>query len=164
MADEDKTPAAPATPDIQDTRTRKTVRLRTNSAPQTQDTPLSDPLTTRDTDTGNLEILDDTQTRKTLKLKPMAPGAGALPRVSISSSPDTNTRKTVVLRPVSPGGGAPTPPPPAPAPAPAAPAAEAEPTGTVKVKQVKPPKPGVAPVSVTPPGGAAPTVKLTPPP
>ena len=62
MADEDKTPV---TPDIQDTRTRKTVRLRTNSAPQTQDTPLSDPLTKRDTDTGNLEILDDTQTRKT---------------------------------------------------------------------------------------------------
>ena len=94
MADENTNPAA-----AQDTRTRKTVRLR-SAAPQTQDVPLSDPLTNRDTDTGNLEILDDTQTRKTLKLKPMAPGAGALPKVNISAG-DTNTRKTVVLHPVN---------------------------------------------------------------
>lgn len=63
MSEENKLPSAV---DAQDTRTRKTVKLR-SAAPITQDFPVSDPLTSRDTDTGNLEILDDTQTRKTLK-------------------------------------------------------------------------------------------------
>ena len=93
MSDENKPLGAP---DAQDTRTRKTVKLR-SSAPITQDIPVADPLTSRDTDTGNLEILDDTQTRKTLKLKPMTAGTPAPgPKLNLS---DTNTRKTVVLRP-----------------------------------------------------------------
>ena len=93
MSDENKPLGAP---DAQDTRTRKTVKLR-SSAPITQDIPVADPLTSRDTDTGNLEILDDTQTRKTLKLKPMTAGTPAPgPKLDLG---DTNTRKTVVLRP-----------------------------------------------------------------
>ena len=93
MSDENKPLGAP---DAQDTRTRKTVKLR-SSAPITQDIPVADPLTSRDTDTGNLEILDDTQTRKTLKLKPMTAGSPAPgPKLNLG---DTNTRKTVVLRP-----------------------------------------------------------------
>ena len=63
MSEENKLPEAV---DAQDTRTRKTVRLRPNGMPAPQDSPLSDPLNSRNTDTGNLEILDDTQTRKTL--------------------------------------------------------------------------------------------------
>ena len=133
MPEENKLPSAV---DAQDTRTRKTVKLR-SAAPITQDFPVTDPLTSRDTDTGNLEILDDTQTRKTLKLKPMAPGASAGPKLNIGSE-DTNTRKTVVLRPavqvppvnaapavpkapVIPGGVSAPAPAPAPAPAVAAP-------------------------------------------
>ncbi|MBR2373219.1 MAG: hypothetical protein IKA87_03205 [Lentisphaeria bacterium] len=100
MAEENTTPAA--APESQDTRTRKTVRLRSAGVPpQTQDTVIADPLAGRDTDTGNLEIIEDTQTRKTLKLKPMAPGAGAVPKLNLGGN-DTNTRKTVVLRPSAP--------------------------------------------------------------
>ena len=96
MSEENKLPSAV---DAQDTRTRKTVKLR-SAAPITQDFPVSDPLTSRDTDTGNLEILDDTQTRKTLKLKPMAPGGSAGPKLNLGSE-DTQTRKTVILRPAA---------------------------------------------------------------
>ena len=96
MSDENKLPAAA---DAQDTRTRKTVRLRPASAPV--DTPVSDPLASRDTDTGNLEILDDTQTRKTLKLKPMSPGGTSGPKLNLSGAEDTQTRKTVLLRPAN---------------------------------------------------------------
>ena len=77
MSEENKLPEEAGT---LDTRTRKTVKLRTAAA-VAQEMPVSDPLTSRDTDTGNLEILDDTQTRKTLKLKPMSPGSAPHPRM-----------------------------------------------------------------------------------
>lgn len=72
--------------DIADTRTRKTVKLKplTGKKPITDlsapapaagkdESPLSDPLSNRDTDTGNMKkMLDDTKTRKTVKLKPLS--------------------------------------------------------------------------------------------
>ena len=65
--------------DGDDTKTRKTVRLKPSATTPasiklpTPGAPIADPLTGRDTDTGNLEILEDTQTRRTVKLKPIAP-------------------------------------------------------------------------------------------
>ena len=103
MSEENTLPAG----DAQDTRTRKTVKLRAAAAPISQDIPVSDPLTSRDTDTGNLEILDDTQTRKTLKLKPMSPGNTGAPRLNLSGDGDTQTRKTVLLRPSASAASAP---------------------------------------------------------
>lgn len=107
--------------DGDDTKTRKTVRLKPSATTPasiklpTPGIPIADPLTGRDTDTGNLEILEDTQTRRTVKLKPIAPqrvvnqpiklqGAGAPPAApaaadSASDGENTQTRKTVVLRP-----------------------------------------------------------------
>ena len=57
--------------DGDDTKTRKTVRLKPSAMTPasiklpTPGAPIADPLTGRDTDTGNLEILEDTQTRRT---------------------------------------------------------------------------------------------------
>ena len=64
---------------IDDTKTRKTVRLRPSVAAPViplpgqapADAAIADPMANRDTDTGNLEILDDTKTRRTVKLKPL---------------------------------------------------------------------------------------------
>lgn len=64
--------------DSDDTKTRKTVRLRPSVTPAginltpLPKAPLTDPLSGRDTDTGNLEVMEDTQTRRTVKLKPIA--------------------------------------------------------------------------------------------
>ena len=150
MSEENKLPSAV---DAQDTRTRKTVKLR-SAAPITQDFPVSDPLTSRDTDTGNLEILDDTQTRKTLKLKPMVPGASAGPKLNIGSE-DTNTRKTVILRPaaqVPPVNAAPAAPKP-----PVIPGGAAAPAPVV----APPVNPVAAPVNPVPaPAVAAPKVEV----
>jgi hypothetical protein len=115
-----------------DTRTRKTVRLApsVNSVAslklpgkEASGNVLADPLANRDTDTGNLDVLDDTQTRKTVKLKPIKPQdpaaapninlggntapapapATITPRPSIpkADGSNTNTRKTVVLKPAA---------------------------------------------------------------
>ena len=100
-----------------DTRTRQSVVLKTNSSPisvGTESAPLSDVLTGRDTDTGNMERMDDTKTRKTIKLTPLTAGgpisklapigkpAGApapfvLPK---PGSPPVNLAATVELKPV----------------------------------------------------------------
>ena len=107
-----------------DTRTRKTVRLKSptvtpSSIKLPAAAPISDPLTGRDTDTGNLDILADTQTRRTVKLKPLAPqkavntpinlqGAGVTTTTTMTPIPsageNTQTRKTVMLKPAAPTG------------------------------------------------------------
>lgn len=109
-------------PEGDDTKTRKTVRLKPSVATPTTiklppvggSVPLADPLTGRDTDTGNLEVLADTQTRRTVKLKPIAPqpprpapqpiaiepGAAAPGAAApVGDGANTQTRRTVVLRP-----------------------------------------------------------------
>ena len=64
--------------DSDDTKTRKTVRLRPSVTPAginltpLPKAPLTDPLSGRDTDTGNLEVMEDTQTRRTVKLNRVA--------------------------------------------------------------------------------------------
>lgn len=107
-----------------DTRTRKTVRLKSPTVTPTSiklpaAAPITDPMTGRDTDTGNLDVLADTQTRRTVKLKPLAPqkaantpikleGAGVTTTTTVTPIPaapaDTQTRKTVVLKPAAPAG------------------------------------------------------------
>ena len=92
-----------------DTKTRKTVRLAPSITPasslklpekENSGTAIADPLANRDTDTGNLEVLDDTQTRRTVKLKPIRPlGAGG--PAAEPAGENTNTRKSVVLKPAS---------------------------------------------------------------
>lgn len=103
-------PAPPATAG-NDTRTRKTVLLRGTATPAV---PVSDPMLGRDTDTGNLEVLEDTKTRRTVKLKPLAPqprtptikladvdssAKDVAPEKSSSATDNnaTNTRKNIVL-------------------------------------------------------------------
>jgi hypothetical protein len=87
-----------------DTKTRKTVRLRPSGTPlpKVPAEGISDPLSARDTDTSNLEILDDTQTRRTVKIKPLAPPTPGSVKLPLDSE-NTNTRKTVVLRPQATG-------------------------------------------------------------
>ena len=107
-----------------DTRTRKTVRLKSPSVTPSSiklpaAAPITDPMTGRDTDTGNLDVLADTQTRRTVKLKPLAPqkaantpiklqGASVTTTTTVTPIPasgmDTQTRKTVVLKPAAPAG------------------------------------------------------------
>ncbi len=113
MDDMEKTPA-PAD-NIDDTKTRKTVILKPSivvppvvtpatatDSVKTVVTKISDPLTGRDTDTGNLEIMADTQTRRTVKLKPIAPPPVNNEPIKIQSGSvsgeNTQTRKTVVLK------------------------------------------------------------------
>ena len=94
------------------TKTRKTVRLAPSIAPASglklpgkedaAGASIADPLANRDTDTGNLEVLDDTQTRRTVKLKPIRPQGSNVPDIDLagdSGSANTNTRKSVVLAP-----------------------------------------------------------------
>ena len=107
-----------------DTRTRKTVRLKSpsvtpSSIKQPAAAPIPQPMTGIDTHTGNHDVLPDTQTRRTAKLKPLAPqkaantpiklqGAGVTTTTTVTPIPasgmDTQTRKTVVLKPAAPAG------------------------------------------------------------
>jgi hypothetical protein len=107
MADQDlNNNAAPETGG-ESTKTRKTVRLAPSITPasglklpdKNDASTLADPLANRDTDTGNLEVLDDTQTRRTVKLKPLRPQGGA-PGIDLSGD-NTNTNKSVILKPAS---------------------------------------------------------------
>ena len=104
MAENDSnTPVGGFSPE--DTKTRKTVRLHPAKAPELiSQERLADPLGARDTDTSNLEILDDTQTRRTVKIKPISPAGSSAVKLPIDA--DTNTRKTVVLRPQAGTDGA----------------------------------------------------------
>ncbi|MBR1951709.1 MAG: hypothetical protein IKA32_03990 [Lentisphaeria bacterium] len=147
-----------------DTKTRKTVRLRPSGTPlpKVPAEGISDPLSARDTDTSNLEILDDTQTRRTVKIKPLAPPAPGTVKLPLDAE-NTNTRRTVVLRPQAAGADgentntrrtvvlrpqAASAPAPAPAPATAAPAVDVS-DETVAVAKPKPDAPAV-PVPVNP--------------
>ena len=140
-----------------DTKTRKTVRLRPSGTPlpKVPAEGISDPLSARDTDTSNLEILDDTQTRRTVKIKPLAPPTPGAVKLPLDSE-NTNTRRTVVLRPQATGtDGENTNTrrtvvlrPAAPAAAPAAPAVEVS-DETVAVAKPKPEAPAV-PVPINP--------------
>jgi len=99
----------------EDTKTRKTVRLRPSATPAginltpLPKVPLTDPLSGRDTDTGNLEVMEDTQTRRTVKLRPIATQTASVPKVPISPNgqkpvgdgANTQTRKTIVLKPTA---------------------------------------------------------------
>lgn len=123
-----------------DTKTRKTVRLgvaQQGLTPNTE-TVISDPLSGRDTDTSNLEILDDTQTRRTVKIKPIAATTRNTVKLNVdegatgaapASAEDTQTRKTLVLKPLSSVT--------TPQITPAAPAAasNADATGTMRLKK-----------------------------
>lgn len=106
------TESMPISPE--DTRTRQTVVLKsapgTVAAPQypTESAPLSDVLAGRDTDTGNLERMDDTKTRKTIKLTPLT-AAGPIPKVTplakppvpgAPAVPPANFAATVELKPL----------------------------------------------------------------
>ena len=106
MADENVTPQS-ETPQGE---ARRTLKLRPATA-NPAGTSLADPMR-GDTDTSNLDVLDDTQTRKTIKIKPLNP---TTPQVNIGTLPKTpgatplsgtQTRKTVVLKPQSAVQGA----------------------------------------------------------
>lgn len=176
MDDLDKNKPAGAAPEADfsdDTRTRKTVRLRPNmkmhepinlagaAAPAT---PLADPMAGRDTDTGNLEVLNDTQTRRTVKLKPISPHPVVSPAAKLQIAPGAPAAPSAPATPASPA-----------APAAAAPestntvkvtkiipAGTANDDRTVKVQRLNAP-PKIGPERKTAPGGAADekaTVKL----
>ena len=71
---------------------RKTVRLSAI-------TPAND-----NTDTGSMDVINDTQTRRTVKLKPLTGAAAAVPAAPAPmaaepSDDDTSTRKSPVLKP-----------------------------------------------------------------
>jgi len=96
----------------EDTKTRKTVRLRPSATPSginltpLPKTSLTDPLSGRDTDTGNLEVMEDTQTRRTVKLRPIATQTSDAPKMPLTPKPagdgaNTQTRKTIVLKPTA---------------------------------------------------------------
>ena len=89
-----------------DTKTRKTVRLHPSGVtpPRISREGIADPLSSRDTDTSNLEILDDTQTRRTVKIKPLAPPTSTGTIKLPIEGEDTNTRRTVVLKPMAAAG------------------------------------------------------------
>ena len=151
-----------------DTRTRKTVRLKSPSVTPSSiklpaAAPITDPMTGRDTDTGNLDVLADTQTRRTVKLKPLAPqkaantpiklqGAGVTTTTTVTPIPasgmDTQTRKTVVLKPAAPAGIVRYP-------VTAAPAADAEDTTTRKTVALHPSTAAPSGLKITPAPAAA---------
>lgn len=156
MADQENMGAGSPTPSGEDTQTRKTVKLKVPAAvtAAAASPGIADPLSSRDTDTGNLDVMSDTQTRKTVKLKPIAPldkGAtlgGAINRPTMMSTPaasaplsggagtGTQTRKVVMLKTV-PAKNTPVDPVAEAAPSPAA--APAVDDATVKVQKVAAP-------------------------
>lgn len=153
MADQENMGAGSPTPSGEDTQTRKTVKLKVPTsvtAAAAASPGIADPLSSRDTDTGNLDVMSDTQTRKTVKLKPIVPldkgGAlgGAINRPSMmpsaapagGSGTGTQTRKVVMLKTV-PAKNTPVDPVAEAAPSPAA--APAVDDATVKVQKVAAP-------------------------
>ena len=108
MADENLNPQ---NENIQEGDARRTLKLRPSTTTPAG-SQLADPMH-GETDTSNLDVLDDTQTRKTIKIKPLTPTApqiniGALPQ-SPGATPlsGTQTRKTVVLKPQAVAGATP---------------------------------------------------------
>ena len=80
MAEQDNT-IRPGLSGVEDTRTRKTVRLA--PAPSTPMVPIEPTASAQvansinNTSTGNLEMFTDTHTRRTVKLKPLTPPGAA---------------------------------------------------------------------------------------
>lgn len=97
----------PPIEDSDDTKTRKTVRLRPSVTPAginlnpLPKTSLSGSPNGRDTDTGNIEVLEDTQTRRTVKLKPIATQTSPTLNKPVNDGANTQTRKTIVLKPTT---------------------------------------------------------------
>ena len=108
MADENLNPQ---NENIQEGDARRTLKLRPSTTTPAG-SQLADPMH-GETDTSNLDVLDDTQTRKTIKIKPLTPSApqiniGALPQApGATPLSGTQTRKTVVLKPQSVPGATP---------------------------------------------------------
>ena len=107
MAEENAAPQMGVT----DENTRRTLKLRPSNV-NPAGTPLADPMR-GETDTSNLDVLDDTQTRKTIKIKPLNPTA---PQVNIGAVPKapgatplsgTQTRKAVVIKSQAAAGATP---------------------------------------------------------
>ncbi len=97
---------------LDDTRTRKTIKLRPGtyspspppiSIPNGNETVelIADPLNTRHTKTGALHKLEDTRTRKTIKVVPGASKEIAVKQSNVDFEPiaDTHTRKTIKVVP-----------------------------------------------------------------
>ena len=174
MAEQDNA-IRPGVSGVEDTRTRKTVRL-TPTVPETI-VPIEPAASGLDnTSTGNVEMFNDTRTRRTVKLKPIAPGSpvpitapgssAARPdsstlKLEAPAGDDTGTRKSTIIRPVA------TPPPSisGATPAPAAPAGDD--TGTRKSTVLRPtatPPPsisGATPAPAAPAGDDTSTRKST---
>ena len=166
MAEQDNA-IRPGVSGVEDTRTRKTVRL-TPTVPETI-VPIEPAASGLDnTSTGNVEMFNDTRTRRTVKLKPIAPGSpvpitapgsgAARPdsstlKLEAPAGDDTGTRKSTIIRPAA------TPPPSISA-APAAPAAPAgDDTGTRKSTVLRPtatPPPSISGATPAPAAPAAP--------
>ena len=107
MADENVVPQV----ETGDDNARRTLKLRPSNV-NPAGTPLVDPMR-GETDTSNLDVLDDTQTRKTIKIKPLNP---TTPQVNIGGLPKTpgatplsgtQTRKAVVIKPQAVPGATP---------------------------------------------------------
>ena len=98
MADENTIPQV----ENEQVDARRTLKLRP-AATNPAGSQLADPMH-GDTDTSNLDVLDDTQTRKTIKIKPLNPTAPQINIGALQQTPaatplsGTQTRKTVVLK------------------------------------------------------------------
>ena len=126
MADNTNTTGPGNIPEMDDTKTRKTLKLKPIGAKEEKEivNPVVDPLTMRNTETGPLGTMDDTRTRKTVKLKATKTGIITLedtPKVELKTvidpltirntetgplgaMVDTRTRKTVKLKPLKTAG------------------------------------------------------------
>ncbi len=151
MADNTNTTGPGNIPEMDDTKTRKTLKLKPIGAKEEKEivNPVVDPLTMRNTETGPLGTMDDTRTRKTVKLKATKTGIITLedtPKVELKTvidpltirntetgplgaMVDTRTRKTVKLKPLKTAGDNIAP---IPAPADAAPILAATPEPAVE--------------------------------
>ena len=99
-------------------RTHGQPAANTNSRPVQQ--VIASPLQSRDTDTGNLSVMSDTQTRRTVKLKPLTPGGhrpvqvpapapaaapvSVPPPASANKADDDITRKVTMVKPAAKPG------------------------------------------------------------
>ena len=161
MAEQDNT-IRPGISGVEDTRTRKTVRLTpAANAPMVPIDPTASAQVANsinNTSTGNLEMFTDTQTRRTVKLKPLtAPGAAPVSVAPVAPAPapaapaaapapavdDTSTRKATVVRP-------------APMPTPAVPGVAATPqSSTLKLEPLRPAPAPAAPAPAPAPAAPA---------
>ena len=93
MADQENS----VNPSFAETGTRKTMVLK----PLTAAKPIVPVSAADNTNTGNLGMVDDSQSRQTVKLTPLNPLA------TKNAPDDTDTRKAAVIRPAASGAPAP---------------------------------------------------------